>query len=300
MRKPPWAGETRPQLVTNGARTLYGIDPEQAHAAQDEREDRALETGTGGHAAGRDRPAIPDRLENVGQDLATDRIDRRRPLRLVQGLVGSAPIRGRHDTGRPQTPEIGLRGRLAGQGRHRKAELYEQRDGQRADPAGGPGHQDLALGRVETGLQKGVDAQGRGEARGAEHHAVARRQSRGNGDDPVVGDPDIVAVTTPHLRTQAIAGHEHRTGRGVVGAHARGIDARHMGEALDDARLAARGEGILIVEARILDADQDARGLQFIDRASRKTRSNGPAPLFIDHIGIKYGVHARPRGFGAP
>ena len=195
-----------PQLGARG----HGVDAEQAHAAQDEREHGRREPRAGREAADRDGAAVARGAQGVGGGRAADRVDGRCPARLLQRTVRlGGRLLARDDLVSAQAAQVVVLGGLAGRCPHLVAGAGERADRGAADAAAGAEHEHGAVGRGEAvGLQR-VDRQAGGEPGGADGHGLARREAVGQRHDPVGGDARVARPAAVVGDAEVVAGDEH-------------------------------------------------------------------------------------------
>ena len=195
-----------PQL---GARR-HGVDPQQAHAAQDEGEHRRGQRRAGGEAAEGNGAAVARRAQGVGGGGASDGVDRRRPARLLQRAVGvGGRLLARDDLVRAEAAQVvGLVG-LARRGPHLVAGGGQRSDGGAADAAAGAEHEHRpVIGAQAVGLER-VDREAGREPGRAERHRLARRQAVGQRHDPGRGHARVLRPAAVVRDAEVVAGDQH-------------------------------------------------------------------------------------------
>ena len=236
--------------------------------AQDEREDGGGNLRRGHQAAGGEAGAVAQRLDRVEQDGAAHGVDgaapaglQQRPLRALQGVLA------RQDLPRAEAAQEVVARCLAGDRVHLVAEMREQLDGDRADPAGGAGDEHGAAVRPHAGRLELVHAQRGGEAGGAQDHAGARVEPIRQRDGPTGRNPDLLAEAARRVHAEVEADGDDRVSRREVAGRRfddgpRRVDARCVREVAGDAGMPGRREPVLVVERRPRHVDQQVAGGQ--------------------------------------
>ena len=139
----------------------------------------------------------------------------------------------------------------------------QQRHGDRADPAGGPGNQHFAAigGDGAPGFER-IDAQRRRIAGGADGHGLLKRKLGRQAGQPLRLDALVAGIAAPFGFRQAPAIDDHPVagvpiGRARLKDGAGQVGPGHHGQLARDAALARDGQPVLVVEAGIGDLDQD-------------------------------------------
>ena len=95
-----------PRFLAQRERRHHAVDAGERHAAQDERHHRRRQVEALGEAAGGDDAAVARLRERVGERVAADRVDRRRPALLLQRLAGRAQLGAVDDLGGAELAQV--------------------------------------------------------------------------------------------------------------------------------------------------------------------------------------------------
>ncbi|MNY20378.1 hypothetical protein D3C86_1538530 [compost metagenome] len=117
-----------------------------------------------------------------------------------------------------------------------------------------------------------VDAERSGQARGTQHHGLTQGQALRPFQRPGRGNPDVLGEAARGIHAQVITGHYHLIAHAEFGDarlldHTRRVDARGMRKMPGHTTVATGGQGILVVQRRIANPDQQFAGRQFADAA---------------------------------
>ena len=137
----------------------------------------------------------------------------------------------------------------------------------------------------------------RGEASRAQNHALLERQSNRQGYDPVGRHADVLRPATPLASAQFVA-RDHNLLAGLklaaraLGNNSGRIDAGHVRQLADDARMGAGGEGVLVVQRRAVNPHQHIARRQVVYRALRQAAADVAVFVLLDQkAGQRGGVH---------
>ncbi|MNT00492.1 hypothetical protein D3C72_1349250 [compost metagenome] len=196
------------------------------------------------HRIDRTGPALPgDRRARFGQRVPVDHLGRAEFLQVV-GLVEAA-----------------------GRGHHAVAQPGQQRDRDGTGATIGTGDQDVAVRRGQAAVLQREHGQHRGVARRTDCHRLAGTEGIGHLHQPVAGHPRPLREATVVGLAQAVAVDQHAvtgrdTGVGRMRHHAGQVDAGNQREGADHRRVAGDGQGILVVDRRVVDGDRHLAGHQ--------------------------------------
>ena len=187
-----------------------------------------------------------------------------------EALWPGLELRAEQDLARSQRPQVLGRFLLARQGRDLVTEAAQHVDGEAADAAGRPRHDDGLAARFEAVVLEPRDGEARREARGAQQHRLVGVEAVGNRNDPVALDPDVLGVTAVVVFAQATARHQDRVaGRITIVVRADDlagdVDAADERKAPQDLAGAGRGQRVLVVHAAVTAADDDVTLGQVVD-----------------------------------
>src|SRR5690606_9520048 len=151
---------------------IHGVDAEQAHAAQDERQHRRLHVNAGGHAHTGDIPPELGRARQPGEQLAADVVDGARPLRLFERARPKGDLIAHEHASRAEPLQILFGGALAAHRDNLIAAPCQHVRRKAAHAAARAGDHDLAILRLLAVLLDAMNRQGRREPGGAQRHAL--------------------------------------------------------------------------------------------------------------------------------
>ena len=159
------------------------------------------------------------------------------------------------------------------------AELRHEVDRDRADAAGSARHHDRPQRRLLPVLLHAMDREPGGESRSAERHRVEMAHAVGQRNDGIARGARVFRITAVERLGMAAArdqdllpGLEARVG----GAHdfSREVDAAIQRVLPQDLAGARCRERVLVVDARVLHADDDVAGRQRVDRHLLEARDD--------------------------
>ena len=262
------AGQALPHLPATPRGGRHRVDAQQGHVAGDEGEDGRLQTGAAGEPAGGHGRPVAQGPQDPGQGDAADAVHRPGPVLGTEDPTGVAvDVVASDDLGGAEVEQPPPLAGLARAGHHLVAPTGQEGDGERADPARGPGDEDRTVTGGEPVVLEAVDREGGGEPGGPDDHGLARREARRQGEGEtgrkprpggeaaVAGHPQVVPVGQDlGARDQGgvVAGHHHA---GQVHPGDEGREAGHPVPRHRDQR-------VLVVDGRPQDPDQDLPGGQ--------------------------------------
>src|SRR6185295_11748828 len=165
-------------------------------------------------------------------------------------------------------PEIVSLFRLAAHRHHVIAAAREDIDGDARHAAGGAVDEHLALRRRKAVQFHEVDGVRRRVPGNAERTRFEEAHAARQRNHPVGRKASEFRVAAVVIRTEAETVHEHLVARFEARVRrffdgARKVDPRDERKFLGDPRLAARGERVLVVDARVGDAQHHVAGVEF-------------------------------------
>ena len=254
-------GQLAPGLHAALARRHHRIDAQQRHAAQNKRGYAGWQIHALSQAASGDRPAIRNLRDDIGQHGAAGNINRASPAGFAQRARFAVKFGAvNHCGGAQAAQKVGLLG-PAGDGGNLIAQARQQRHRDGADPAAGTSHQHLAVVRGQPGIFERHHRQHCGVAGGADRHRLGQGQPFGQRHQPIALDPchpgksAMVAFThPPAVQNNPVAGLVV----GRCGGHdlAGKINSWHQRKLADDRRLGAQGQGVLVVDGGMGNANR--------------------------------------------
>ena len=161
-------------------------------------------------------------------------------------------------------------GALAGDRRCLIAAPRQHVERDAADAAGGAAHHHLARLRPQVVQFHQVDRQRGGVAGHADGGRIEQAQPRGQGQDPVARDARVLGVAAVGVHAYAEAVHHHLVALAKARV-ARGddrsgeVDAADARIGADDLALPGGRERVLVIDARIGDAQSDFTGRELVD-----------------------------------
>ena len=198
----------------------------------------------------------------------------------------------------PRPLEIVRFFRASGRCGHLVAELGEQRDCDRADAAGGSGHDLRAALRRDAVLFQRHHRQHRGVAGGADRHGIARGHRGRQAHEPVALHPRLLGIGAemglaepPTVEDHLVAGLP--VGMGGFLHRAGEIDPGDHRPAPHHRRLAGERKAVLVVDGGIRDPDVDVAFHQ-IGFVEIRERDLLAAVGFLDHDCFET-RHGKPR-----